>query len=224
MTRDDSTALMAAAVAAALAGPGPELSAARRELLVSIVSVARAVFGAAAGSILLIDERTGELVFEATAGEGEEHLVGNRFPSDQGIAGWVAATGEAMIVDDLAASAVFARDVAERTRYVPDSIMAAPVTCAGVVLGVLEVLDPAPQSRSSLGDLDLLTLLAGQAGIALRGVARDAVVRPDPGGPEPDYERLVDLIRLYLGWDRPRQAAGFRLLETLGSVLSAAGQ
>jgi len=221
MTRDDMTAQTEAALAAVLADPGPE----RRELLASIVSVARAVFGAAAGSILLIDEAAGELVFEATAGEGEEHLVGNRFPIDQGIAGWVAATGEAMIVDDLAASSVFARDIAEGTRYVPDSIMAAPVICGGVVLGVLEVLDPAPQSRSSLGDLDLLTLLAGQAGIALRGVARDAAAaRPGSLGSGPDDERLADLIRLYLGWDRPRQAAGFRLLETLGSVLSAAGQ
>jgi GAF domain-containing protein len=219
MSVDGTAAHVAAAVSAALADPGPD----RRDLLSSIVSVARAVFGAAAGSILLLDERTGELVFEATAGQGEEHLVGSRFPAGRGIAGWVAATGEAMIARDLADNAVFARDVAESTRYVPDSIMAAPVACGEVVLGVLEVLDPAPQSRSSLSDLDLLTMLAGQAGIALRGVARDTAARRTLAERDPDYPLMVDVIRLMLGWDSAGREAGYRMLETLGSVLGTPG-
>jgi GAF domain-containing protein len=219
MTGNDTTATVAAAIAAAIAAPSPD----RHALLSSIVAVARSVFGAAACSIMLVDERTGELVFEATAGAGKADLVGSRFPTDRGIAGWVVSTGEALTVDDLSASAVFARDVAEDTRYVPDSIMAAPVSCAGTVLGVLEVLDPAPQSRSSLGDLELLTMLAGQAGIALRGSARDPAAQHALSVPAHDYERLVGLVRMFLGWDQARQAAGYRMLETLGSVLSASG-
>lgn len=58
-----------------------------RTLLQSVVEVARSVFGAAAASVFLLDEETDELVFEAVAGEGEEHLVGTRFPSGTGLAG-----------------------------------------------------------------------------------------------------------------------------------------
>ena len=43
-----------------------------RELLQSIVEVARAIFGATASSVFLLDEETDELVFEAVAGEGAE--------------------------------------------------------------------------------------------------------------------------------------------------------
>ena len=51
-----------------------------RELLRSVVEVARAIFGAKASSVLLLDEAANELVFEAVVGEGEENLLGQRFP------------------------------------------------------------------------------------------------------------------------------------------------
>lgn len=54
--------------------------AARHELLQSVVDVARAIFGAAASSVCLLDEEADELVFQAVSGEGEAFLVGRRFP------------------------------------------------------------------------------------------------------------------------------------------------
>ncbi|MEK6250479.1 MAG: hypothetical protein AABM43_00825 [Actinomycetota bacterium] len=67
--------LRAAVAASALAG-----EQAHRELLQSIVDVARAIFGSKAASITLYDEEADELVFEAVAGEGSESLIGSRFP------------------------------------------------------------------------------------------------------------------------------------------------
>lgn len=139
-------------------------------LLQSVVQVARAIFGAAASSVFLLDRDANELIFQAVAGEGEQSLVGTRFPGDRGIAGWVAMSGDAMVVDDLSTSSAFARDLAESTQYVPSSLMAAPLIEQGEVLGVLEVLDPVPQSRSDLAELDLLLLFAAQAATALRMV------------------------------------------------------
>jgi hypothetical protein len=53
--------------------------------------------------------------------------------------------------------------------------MAAPLIHRDQVIGVLEVLDPVPQARSSLDELDLLMLFARQAAAALRVlVGRDA--------------------------------------------------
>ncbi len=138
------------------------------ELLTSVVTVARSVFSAAASSVVLLDEATRELVFVAVAGEGAPAIVGRRFPADRGIAGWVAATGEAVIVDEVSTNAVFARDVAESTGYVPKSIMAAQIAHDGTCLGVLEVLDMSLRTPAGFGELDLLMLLAGQAAIVLR--------------------------------------------------------
>ncbi|WP_328720243.1 GAF domain-containing protein [Streptomyces sp. NBC_00247] len=138
------------------------------ELLQSVVDVARAIFGAQASSVFLLDEETNELVFQAVSGQGEEFLVGRRFPADRGIAGWVVVSGEPMIVDRLSQNAAFDRDFARSTAYVPDALMAVPLLRDHQVLGVLEVLDPSPQARSSLGELDLLMMFARQAATALR--------------------------------------------------------
>jgi GAF domain-containing protein len=143
-----------------------------RRLLQSIVEVARAVFGAAAASVFLIDQPTGELVFQAVAGEGETHLVGSRFPGDTGIAGWVASCGQPLLVDDVSESPQFARDAAASTGYVPRSIMAAPLIQDGECVGVLEVLDRGLRQRGELGDVDLLGLLAAEVGIALESLVQ----------------------------------------------------
>lgn len=140
------------------------------EFLQSVVQVARAIFGAAASSVFLLDRATNELVFQAVAGEGQQTLVGTRFPADRGIAGWVAMSGDAMVVDDLSSNDTFARDLAESTEYVPNALMAVPLIDNGEVLGVLEVLDPVTQSRADLAELDLLVLFAAQAATAVRMV------------------------------------------------------
>jgi GAF domain-containing protein len=144
----------------------------QRRLLQSIVEMARIVFGAAATSVFLLDHRTGELVFEAVAGEGEGHLVGSRFPLGTGIAGWAAASGQPLLVDDVSESAQFARDAAESTGYVPRSIMAAPLILGDDCVGVLEVLDHDSRPRCDLGDMDSLGLLATQLATVLELLAR----------------------------------------------------
>lgn len=144
---------------------------AQRRLLQSIVEVARSVFSAAAASVFLLDAESGDLVFEAVCGEGEDHLVGTRFPGDTGIAGWVASSGQPLLVDDVSQTPQFAPDAAKSTGYVPRSIMAAPLISQGECLGVLEVLDRGARQRGELGDVDLLGLLAAELGMAVELLA-----------------------------------------------------
>jgi GAF domain-containing protein len=150
-----------AAVAAGLTGAEESY----RALLRSIVETARAIFQARASSIFLLDDATDELVFESIAGEGEEALLGRRFPADTGIAGWVLATRQPLVLEDVASDPRFARELAEGTGYVPRGLMAVPLLHEERALGVLEVLDR--QASFTLADMDLLALFAGQAAIAL---------------------------------------------------------
>jgi hypothetical protein len=183
------------------------------DLLTSVVTVAKSAFGAAACSVLLLDEAAAELVFAAVAGEGADTLPGRCFPADRGIAGWVAATGEAMVVDELSGSKLFARDVAESTGYLPESIMAAQISWDGDCLGVIEVLDKTRHAGGEFGDLELLTLLAGHAALVLRGTRAS-----QPPGEHAELA-VSHLIRQLRGWDPPGRQAACQLLGALATLL-----
>ena len=192
-----------------------------RSLLQSIVEVAMANFGAKASSIFLFDETTDELVFEAVAGEGEGKLVGRRFPSTTGIAGWVLATRQPVVVEDVGGDARFAREVAESTGYVPRGLMAVPLLHAERSLGVLEVLDR-PQSKPfTLAEMGLLSLFAHQAAIALDLLqharqARSILVEHDG-----DAVVVARLGATLNELDGARRESGLQLLSLLDAVLAA---
>lgn len=189
-----------------------------RELLQSIVEVARAIFGARASSIFLLDEEADELVFEAVAGEGAGSLIGRRLPSSTGIAGWVLVTRQPLVLADVEQDPRFARDVAEATGYVPKSLMAVPLLHEEQILGVLQVLDRPQKERFSLSEMDLLGLFANQAAIALDLLGRARRARAVIEG----TSALGAVARLAAGLDAlpaERREAGLALLVQLDHVL-----
>ena len=201
---------VAAGVLAAEAG--------HRELLQSIVEVARAIFGARASSIFLLDTTTDELIFEAVAGEGASSLVGKRLPSSTGIAGWVLVTGQPLVLDDLEQDPRFARDVAESTGYVPKSLMAVPLLHGEEALGVLQVLDRPQRERFSLQEMELLGLFGNQAAIALDllGRARRARSVVDDESPLGVVARLAATLDAL---PAERREPGLALLAALERVI-----
>jgi GAF domain-containing protein len=188
-----------------------------RALLQSIVDVARAIFGAKASSIFLFDEETDELVFEAVSGEGEDEIVGMRFPSSTGIAGWVLVTRQPLVIDDLQQDPRFARQAAESTGYVPHGLMAVPLLMDERALGVLEVLDRPDDKPFTLAEMDLLTLFANQAAIGLELLqrARRARATLDDGqGPAAQVARIATLLDA-----REDTGAASQLLDALERLL-----
>jgi GAF domain-containing protein len=190
-------------------------------LLRSIVEVARAIFSARASSIQLFDEQTDELMFEAVAGEGADTLVGKRFPASAGVAGWVLAARQPLVIEDVAADPRFARDVAEGTGYVPEGLMAVPLLLGEQALGVLEVLDRPERSKFSLAEMDLLGLFAEQASLALDLSlrARRAKRLVAEGGD--DISAVASLASALDSLEEEKREAGIRLLNTLEELLRA---
>lgn len=206
-----------AAVAAGVVGS----EAAFRALLSAIVEVARSIFGAKASSILLLDEETEELVFEAVVGEGEDALLGERFPAGKGIAGWVLMTRTPLVIEDVKQDPRFASDVAEGTGYVPSGLMAAPLLHEERALGVLEVLDRPERSHFSLQEMELLGLFANQAAIAVDLLLRS---RRAERLLDSDQDELGVVARLAAAIDaleEDRREAGLRLLRELAVTLGA---
>ena len=190
-----------------------------RELLRSIVEVARAIFGARASSVFLFDEESDELVFEAVAGEGAGELIGQRFPSSTGIAGWVLVTRQPLVVNELDKDPRFAREAAESTGFVPKGLMAVPLLHEDRALGVLEVLDRPQKAAFSLAEMELLGLFANEAAIALDLLqkARSArAVLEEEGG---EAEALARFAMRLDEAEPDKRDAALQLLDALGKLL-----
>jgi len=147
--------------------------------------------------------------------------VGNRIPPGTGIGGWVAQSGQPLVVEDVAADPRFALEQARRTGYVPRGLMAAPLLREDRVLGVLNVLDRPERRRFSVAELDLLELFAGQAAVAMDLLLHARRVERVLEGAGED---LQSVARLAAGLERlegeARAAAG-RLLFDLAQVLAS---
>lgn len=200
-----------AAVAAGVLGADE----AHRSLLHATVEVARAIFGAQAASVFLLDEEADELVFEAVAGQGEGELIGLRFPAGTGIAGWVLTTRQPLVIDDLTADTRFSRQAAESTGYVPKNMMAVPLLVEERALGVLEVLDRPPETRVRLAEVDLLGLFANQAAIALDLLQKARRARQALEG----EGRLAPLARVAGRLEQDDRGAALELLQALEKLL-----
>lgn len=188
------------------------------ELLRSIVEVARQIFRARGSSISLYDEETDELVFAAVASEEEQSLVGMRIPSSTGIAGWVLSSRTPLVIDDLKSDPRFARDVAEKTGYVPQGLMAVPLLNDERVLGVLQVLDRPQNSRFSLEEMELLGLFANQAAIALDLLASARRARAALAG-DTDASAVARVAAAFDSLEDDRRAAARDLLAALERIL-----
>jgi GAF domain-containing protein len=202
-----------AAVAVGLAGAEESYG----ELLRSIVEAARGIFQARASSIFMLDKQADELVFEAIAGEGGEALLGRRFPSSTGIAGWVLVTSQPLVLEDVESDPRFARELAEGTGYVPRGLMAVPLLHEDRALGVLEVLDR--QAPFTLAAMDLLSLFAGQAGIALDLLQKVRRARTLLDGGPDELAAVVRLAAAVEHTEDEARGSANTLLAALAEVL-----
>jgi GAF domain-containing protein len=166
-------ALRSIALRAELAGHlAPPAGAA---VLRSVVDATVVLFGAEAASLALYDQATDRLVFRVAAGSQGEGVVGLAIAPDEGVAGYVFTTGQPLALSDVANDARFGRQAAEQTGFVPRSLVAVPLLDDEGTIGVLEVLDKRDEAAFDLRDIELATVFARQATVAIRAsrVERD---------------------------------------------------
>jgi putative nucleotidyltransferase with HDIG domain len=119
------------------------------------------------GSLLLIDEEKQQLYFEVALGDKEETVKKITLSMGEGIAGWVAQNGKALIVNAPGKDPRFFRGVDDRTEFKTRNIMCVPVKVKEKVIGVLEAINKKRGEKFDRGDLSLFVSLADQVAIAL---------------------------------------------------------
>jgi len=98
----------------------------------------------------------------------ETHTVREiRMKMGEGVAGWVARTGEPVIVQDTDEDRRFSTKVDLITGFKTRSIIALPIRNKGRLIGVLELVNKRGPSPFTQDDLEFLTIASNQIGIAI---------------------------------------------------------
>ncbi|MCE5244003.1 MAG: GAF domain-containing SpoIIE family protein phosphatase [Syntrophobacteraceae bacterium] len=138
------------------------------EVLENIMTSSRAILKADACSLMLVDEQSGELVFEVAQGPVAHMLkTGFRLKKGEGIAGHVFESGQPVLIEDAYKDPRFHQDFDQRTGYRTHSILCVPIKVKDRIIGVSQIinrLDGAPFDRE---DEETLSLLCTHAGIAV---------------------------------------------------------
>jgi signal transduction histidine kinase len=136
-------------------------------LLRNILENAMNILNCEAGTLFLMDEPTGELIFRVTAGPVATNLLGQRLPPGTGIAGRVVQTRAPVIENDNQHSLMRFDGTDKQTGFVSRSLLAVPMQIKDRVIGVIEVINRRDGLPFVEDDQNLLTAFAGQAAVAI---------------------------------------------------------
>lgn len=139
----------------------------RAELLNVIMEKVSGLLRSDIWSLLLLDEVSGELIFEIAVSPGGSELKGLRLAKGEGVAGRVAETGEPLLISDVNDNPYFSpqvdRMIAQETR----SIICVPLKSKNRVLGVIELINTEEHGAFTDADLPILTTIADYVAIAI---------------------------------------------------------
>ena len=119
-----------------------------------------------AWSMLMVDEEKQELTFELALGAKGKDVSSFRVKMGEGVAGWVAQTGQPTIVNDTSRDPRFTGKFDNQTQFRTRSILCAPLISRGRTIGVVEIINRIG-GRFTRSDMDVLLTLVEPCAIAL---------------------------------------------------------
>jgi signal transduction histidine kinase len=138
-----------------------------QQLLVEIVEVSCRETGADRASLMLLDEGTRSLTIQAAIGLPDEVIATTRIQVGEGIAGWVAERREPLVLDNTAPPRGELRKLMKQDHI--SSAVCVPLTVREELIGVLNLSKlGSNDSPFTAGSLELASVLAGQAAIAIK--------------------------------------------------------
>ena len=136
------------------------------QILTTILDKVVEVVQAEAGSVLLLDRSSGDLITAAAVGPSSEKLLRTRMPVTTSIVGQAFREGHSLIVSNTQSNEHRHTQVDSPSGLTPQSLMVVPLILHGQIIGGLEVINKRGDTFSS-ADLALLEALAGPTATAI---------------------------------------------------------
>ncbi len=166
-------------------GRSINISLEQDRVLLAVVDAAVQLTGAEEGSLMLLDETSGELYVRAARNLNDEQIKTMRLPVSDSLAGKVVKTGKPVLLEKDNPQKI-------KTSYFVHSLVYVPLTGKDKVIGVLGVDHRQHTRYFSQRDLQLLMVLAEYAVIAIRNVWSYAEALEQSGRLESILSRIQD--------------------------------
>jgi len=142
-----------------------------KKLYPLIVNLTARAMNAEIASLMIIDEKTHEISIKAAIGLDEEHIAKTKLKMGKGIVGYVAKTGEPLLVKDITADTRFHVQKSS-PKYYTKSLITAPLKIGNEVIGVINVNNMKTRRPFNETDLKLLSIICGHAAVAIKNARR----------------------------------------------------
>jgi diguanylate cyclase (GGDEF)-like protein len=124
-------------------------------------------FGPERWSMLMVDQEAKQLYYAIAVGEDAESLRALRIPLGEGVAGWVAATGNTLVVPDVSSDAQWSAFSRAHPELNIQSIACIPISSGNQTLGVIQLLNSKFDLMSEYSN-SFLRILCDYAAIAIQ--------------------------------------------------------
>ncbi len=136
------------------------------EVLEATIRGIREILRVEAGSLVLVDEETDELVFRETLSPERGRVTGRTIQPGEGIVGYVVQSGEPQLVNNVERDPHFLADVDEESDLTSRAILCVPLRIRDRVIGAIEVINKLDGAFTEQ-DLELLQAMAASVAVAV---------------------------------------------------------
>ena len=136
-------------------------------LIHDLLQQAITAVGSQNGSLMLLDEDSGELVFVDVIGASRDKLMNYRLPKGIGVAGDVAETRKPSLVKDVTAEPAFSPMVDKHTGLSTKSLLCVPLWDDKRTIGVIEAVNMNTDRLFDHEDQEVLMLAARLVSLAI---------------------------------------------------------
>ena len=137
-----------------------------RQVYRLVVQKINEYFNVEAGSLLLLDPQTEELVFVMTLEAGSEKLADVRVPPGQGFVGEAIRTRQPVLVTDAQNDPRFYKKVSEDVGFITRSVLCVPMFVKGREIGVIQLLNKL-NGEFTEEDAERLSAMANTIAVAI---------------------------------------------------------
>ncbi|MBW6512115.1 MAG: sensor domain-containing diguanylate cyclase [Desulfuromonadaceae bacterium] len=137
------------------------------EILNTVLNEAGKLLKADIWSLLLREAGSDDLIFKIAVNPGTPPPQGERLSKGEGVAGWVVAHGEPLLISDIAQEPRFCERIDRDFKYRTTSIICAPIKSRDQIFGVIEMINTLDKESFSDNDLTIITTVADYVAIAI---------------------------------------------------------